>query len=156
MNKVSVQSLNECFNVSGPKFIWIEEIDNADKVNLPWNAGRNHTEETKKLISEALKGKKWTKQKEEKMRQFMKGNQYRKGKTTSSEVKAKLREALITNWKITFDDGRIIQNKFSIREFCENYGYDRKSIYNIMKGKMRKHKDIVAVEKLAQAPSQQT
>jgi len=27
MNKVSVQSLNECFNVSGPEFIWIDDND---------------------------------------------------------------------------------------------------------------------------------
>lgn len=145
MNNVSVQSLNDCFNVFGPEFVLIDE---SEKIYQPWNVGRPHLEETKKLISEANKGKKWTKEKKKKMREFMTGNQYRKGKTTSDETKIKLREAQTTNWKITFDDGRVIENKLSIREFCKKYGYDRKSIYNITVGKGKKHKDIVAVERL--------
>lgn len=50
MNKVSVQSLNECFNVSGEDFIWVDEDYEIISVPPP------QSEEVKKAISIALKG----------------------------------------------------------------------------------------------------
>ena len=61
MNKVSVQSLNEYFNVSGEDFICIDDSDyEQPKICQPWNKGKlglyKHTEETKRKISKAVKG----------------------------------------------------------------------------------------------------
>jgi hypothetical protein len=55
MNKVSVQSLNECFNVSGEDFIAWDDDYEQPKICHPWNKGKTglykHSEETKKLIT---------------------------------------------------------------------------------------------------------
>jgi len=116
------------------------------------NKRRTLSQETKNKISKSNKGKKLSEENKRKLCEANIGNQYSKGKITSNSTKLKLRQALIGSWKITFDDGRIILDKFSIREFCKEYEYDRKSIYNVMIGKSKKHKDIVAVEKLDTTP----
>jgi len=116
------------------------------------NRMRTHSQDTKRKISEANKGKKLSGEHNKKLHEANIGNQYAKGKITSETTKLKIKEALSVNWKITFADGTIISDKFSIREFCKSYGYDRKSIYNVMNGTYKKHKDIVAVEKLDPTP----
>jgi hypothetical protein len=54
-------------------------------------------------------------------------------------------------WRITFDDGRIIEMT-GLYTFCKNNGYSNSLIYQVAKGKIKRHKDIVAVEKLSTTP----
>jgi len=100
MNKVSVQSLNECFNISGDDFIWVDNSDyEQPKINQPWNKGKKglfkHSEETKRKYSEVRKGKKvhseeWKKQ----LSKRMNGNTYGLGVKPSPETLKKRSEKL--------------------------------------------------------------
>jgi hypothetical protein len=79
MNKVSVQALNECFNVSGEDFIWID--DDYEILSSP----PPFPEEVKQAISAALKGNK-----------NGKGNV---GKARTEENKEKIRDAIKKLWE---------------------------------------------------------
>ena len=77
----------------------------------------------------------------------------------SEEAKKKLSEQRIgTNnkaskwWRITFNDGRTIE-KCGLVNWCKENGYDLRSIQRVKNKQRKKHKDIVAVEELAQAPA---
>lgn len=52
------------------------------------------------------------------------------------------------NFLILFDDGSEIQIK-GLKPWCKNNNYSYTSILNLRSGKLQKHKDIVAVEKLS-------
>lgn len=74
----------------------------------------------------------------------------------SDEVKNKLsKERMGTNnksskwWKITFDDGRIIE-RCGLDNWCKENGYDRRSLSRVKNKQHKKHKDIVAVEEVSQ------
>lgn len=100
MNKVSVQSLNECFNVSGEDFIWVDDSDyEQPKICQAWNKGKKglykHSEETKRKYSEVRKGKKvHSEEWKEQLSKRMKGNTYRLGKKASPESLKKRSEKL--------------------------------------------------------------
>ena len=74
----------------------------------------------------------------------------------SDEVKNKLsKERMGTNnksskwWKITFDDGRIIE-RCGLDNWCKENGYDRRLLSRVKNKQHKKHKDIVAVEEVSQ------
>lgn len=159
MNKLYVQTLNECFGIDGP--IWIE--DNPDSYvetskhspvcNPPIHSGESHhmkKEEYKRRVSEKLKGK----------------NNPRWGKPLSEDVKRKMSVKLKQYtgeksstgqwWKLTFKDGRELV-MCGLSNWCKENGYSKAHISKVYLKKegRTKHKDIVAVEKLAQAPFKQ-
>ena len=104
MNRINVQSLNECFNVPGDDFMWIADAEpeaftdprhsefmksfirtpESNEKRRQTMKGKNtgpRSEETKRKISEALKGKKYKKRSEEgcrKISERMKGNDFGK------------------------------------------------------------------------------
>ena len=51
------------------------------------------------------------------------------------------------SWRITFEDGRTIEMT-GLHNFCKENGYSNGLIYQVAKGTINRHKDIVAVEKL--------
>ena len=55
------------------------------------------------------------------------------------------------DWKFTFEGGKIITTS-SMPSWCKSNGYDKAALMRVCKGQVRRHKDIVSVEKLAQAP----
>jgi hypothetical protein len=55
------------------------------------------------------------------------------------------------SWKITFNNGNQII-KCGLVIWAKDNNYDHNKLYQIAKGKRKKHKDIVAVEKLDTAP----
>ena len=55
-----------------------------------WNIGRHHSEEARKKISETSKGKHLSKETRRKMSEAKKGNQHRKGMHISEETKKKM------------------------------------------------------------------
>jgi lambda repressor-like predicted transcriptional regulator len=79
----------------------------------------------------------------------------------SHEAKNKLsKERMGTNnksskwWKITFDDGRIIE-RCGLDNWCKENGYDRRSLSRVKNKQYKKHKNIVAVEELAHSLAQE-
>ena len=92
--------------------------------------GYSHNEETKRKISEAKKGKKPSKEHIEKIR-----------------LSSKIGEVNCKYWKITFANGAVIY-KTGILQWANENGYNQSHISKVASGKLKKHKDIVAVEKL--------
>jgi len=107
-------------------------------------------EEYKRRVSEKLKGK----------------NNPRWGKPLSEDVKRKMSVKLKQYtgeksstgqwWKLTFKDGRELV-MCGLSNWCKENGYSKAHISKVYLKKegRTKHKDIVAVEKLAQAPFKQ-
>lgn len=125
----------------------------ADGGNAPPKiCGDKHhmkTEEYKKRVSEKLKGKnnpRWGKplSEETKKKMSIKLKQYTGEKSSTGQW-----------WRITFSDGRQIV-MCGLSNWCKENGYSKAHISKLYLKKegRTKHKDIVAVEKLAQHPFQ--
>ena len=114
--------------------------------------GKTLSQETKDKISKALSGE----------------NHPFYGKTLPQETKNKLSKVLSGEnnpfygktgenhpsskyWKITFADGRMII-QCGISNWATENGYNKGHISNVYMGRHKRHKDIVAVEKLAHTP----
>jgi hypothetical protein len=98
--------------------------------------GYIHTKETKEKIGKKHKNKVVTEETRQKLR-------LRKGE---NNPRSKW-------WRITFADGREII-LCGIHTWAKENGYDESSVRKVHRGKHKTHKDIVSVEKLEQAPSQ--
>jgi hypothetical protein len=99
--------------------------------------GKTHTGETKKKISETKKGRKNSVEHIEKIR-----------------LSSKIRKVNCKFWKIAFADGNVIY-KDGIFQWANENGYNPSHIGKVASGKLKKHKDIVAVEKLEHPPTTQ-
>lgn len=131
MNKVSVQLLNECFNISGEDFIRVDDIDyEQPKINQPWNKGKRglykHTEESKKLItgrppgfdvSEKTKAI-WSEQRRGKNNAFY-------GKKHTEETNKKITKRHRKYYRFISPDGETFEDFTTIREFCRNQNITR-------------------------------
>ena len=101
MNKVSLQSLNECFNISGEDFIWVD--DNYEPCSYCSFVGENHplfgiakTEEQKKHQSQTIKL--WWKNVSEEKKQIMKDN---------------LRNAIKSQWDLLTPEERKVSRNWN-------------------------------------------
>jgi hypothetical protein len=111
------------------------------------------TEEHKKKISSSHIGKKRTPFGEEWKQKISKNLSHRYEKGHSSFIGEK--NGMSKTWEITFADGsKIIKTGLAL--WAKENGYTKAAIYRIASKKANKHKDIVAVEELAQAPTQET
>ena len=112
------------------------------------------SEETKKKISEKATGRIMS----ENDRLQMSKSQI--GRKHPEEVKKKISQKQLGknnhnyqyDWKFTFEGGKIITTS-SMPSWCKSNGYDKAALMRVCKGQVGRHKDIVSVEKLAQAPS---
>jgi len=136
MNKVSVQSLNEYFNVSGEDFICIDDSDyEQPKICQPWNKGKlglyKHTEETKKLITGRPKGFKHTKKwKEDKSISMCGENNPFYGKKHSNATMKKITQRYRKHYRFISPSGEIFEGHTTIREFCRKKSMCPKTIRN--------------------------
>jgi len=124
----------------------------AKKRNKNPMFGKRHSEETKKKISELNKGRKVSEDIKEKLskRNSGKNNPYF-GKKHSLKVREKMsgkNHPKSILWKITFDDGRVIE-QCGLTTWAQKNGYVCSSIRKVAYGKFKKYKDIVSVEKLS-------
>ena len=99
--------------------------------------GYTHTEETRRKISKKKKGKKNTIEHNEKVGLALR----------NAKVNCKF-------WKITFADNSVIY-LHGIEQWAKENGYNQSHISKVASGKLKKHKDIVAVEKLEHLPTNQ-
>jgi hypothetical protein len=115
--------------------------------------GRSHSEQSRKKMSEVKKGenhplygKSPSKETRRKQSEVKKGIKYSK---QSLEKRSATRSYW---WKLTFIDGIeiVIHN---LKKWSKENGYNQSNIAQIAFGKRNHHKDIVAVEKLAQEHS---
>jgi hypothetical protein len=145
-----------------------ETIEQMSKIKI----GKIHSQETKDKISKSNKGKCITEETKEKLRtanlgkivpqevrnkisNSLKGeNHYMFGKSLSQEIKDKISKSLSGEnniksnlWKITFSDGKVIE-RYGLPKWAKDNGYSISCIWGIYKGIRKKHKDIVAVEKI--------
>jgi group I intron endonuclease len=141
MNKVSVQSLNECFNLSGEDFIaWDDSDYEQPKICQPWNKGKSglyqHTEETLQLMSENQRGSRNTfygKTHSEKTKSTWKkrrmgeGNSFY-GKTHTEETNRKITSRHRKHYQFISPHGEVFERYITIREFCRKMGICRTTL----------------------------
>jgi hypothetical protein len=115
--------------------------DKLRKVNI----GKTLSQETKDKIGKSLSGE----------------NSPNYGKIFSEETRNKISKSKLGEnhpksnwWKITFSDNRTII-RCGLTNWAKQNGYNYSPIHNVYTGKRKRHKDIVAVEKLAQPPTTQ-
>jgi len=120
--------------------------------------GYNQSVEKRKQIGDKLRGIKKTEEQKQKIREgvlsadrahIYEANRLRMlGTSPSEETRKKIGDAFKKQYKLTYIDGRteIISG---IGKWCKKNKYSTSSIYYLMNGIYKKHKDIVAVEKLS-------
>jgi hypothetical protein len=94
---------------------------------------KNHTEETKKLISEMKKGHKQSPEHIEKVRQS------RIGKKQTDYQKQRSKESLQCSWLITTPEGKEI-NIVNLRQFCLEKGLDQGNMVKVSQGIIKQNK----------------
>lgn len=92
-------------------------------------------ENSRKRLSQLLKGTKRPKNVGESVSKARKGNY--KGRDNPSTVSI----------RVYFDDGRVIEYYDGIRNFAKEYGYSLSSIGSFIRKKWKKHKNIIKIEK---------
>ena len=136
MNKLYVQTLNECLGIDGP--IWIEDNPDSYVEGAPCQPPTA----------------------------FEQGHQINKGRPTSELQKKKAREnALKRNanykgannpraktWRIVYADGREVTIG-GLQRWAVDNGYSSSGIKKIAYGYWKTYRDLVTVEEVAQAGS---
>jgi len=133
MNKVSVQSLNECFNVSGEDFIWIDDDYEQPFYNQPWNKGKSglfkHTEESKSKIPGRPGGWKHTEDVKSLMSEQRRGEKNAfYGKTFTEESKKRITARHRKWYRFVSPKGEVWEEFTTLREFAKKIGKDRTTI----------------------------
>jgi hypothetical protein len=116
-----------------------------------WNDGCGNSK-----ISVKCPGKSWVPGRNKQIK--IKISETKKGKKNSKEhienirLSSKIGEINIKYWKITFADGNVVYQT-GIHRWASENGYNQSHIGKVASGKLKKHKDIVAVEKLEHPPT---
>ena len=123
MYKVSVQSLNECFNVDGDDFLFMDDTDiEPSHVCRGVRSGCKHSEESKHQISQSKRGVKWS-EKTRKSRVFF----------VSEEQKAKMSQSRCKfNYTLELPNGEQIEvtnlKKFALENGFHPYRLSKKGV----------------------------
>jgi hypothetical protein len=117
------------------------------------SSGDIRSEIFKQNLSKIHKGKTLSEETKKKISLANKGNQTWLGKNLTDEHKKKCAKSKIGNtwnrkkFKLTFDDGKNVEI-YGLRSWCRENNYSSGCISAVLCGKRKRHKDIVAVEKL--------
>ena len=117
------------------------------------SSGAIRSEIFKQNLSKIHKGKTLSEETKKKISLANKGNQTWLGKNLTDEHKKKCAKSKIGNtwirkkFKLTFDDGKNVEI-YGLRSWCRENNYSSGCISAVLCGKRKRHKDIVAVEKL--------
>ncbi len=110
--------------------------------------------ETRKKVSEALKACNHPNRQGLSDEHKRKVSESQKKRLAPPEVRAKMsiassgeRNPFAAKWRITFSDGRIIE-RWGLSNWAKENGYSSSSIAEVAAKRRKKHKDIIAVEKL--------
>jgi hypothetical protein len=172
MNKISVQSLNECFNIGGEDFIWDDDNDHEVFTKpIFFNRGSigfTHSKESKRKMSQSAKGNKrclGRVMSEETRRKIGEANAGRvshwKGKKQPADAVEKMKQTKrmkgdnvgannprAKTYQITFDDGTIVVTK-SLQTWAKENGIPTTSLRNFYNGTgLKKYRNIVGVAPL--------
>lgn len=109
------------------------DFDKTDKNVVRRFYVKNHTEETKKLISEMKKGHKQTPEHIEKVRQS------RIGKHQTEYQKQRAKESLESAWLLTTPEGKQI-NIVNLRQFCKENGLNQGNMVKVSQGIIKQNK----------------
>lgn len=125
--------------------------------------GKQHTEETKRLMSKKAKGRKHSEETKRKMSESRKGvpkseetkrkiGDKSRGRVTSKETKQKLREYNLREdvlrknieskqqeWIVTTPDG-VEEDVINLSDYCVEKGLSRSKMYSVASGKRNHHK----------------
>lgn len=129
MNKLSVQSLNECFNVDGPNWIY----DDSNTIPTGWNASP-WNKGTKGLTSCPDHQKEINRQ--------MMLNRYKNGLDVKGANNPRAK-----TWRVVYNDGREIIIK-ALQRWAVDNGYSTSGIKKIAYGHWKTYRDIVKVEEI--------
>lgn len=100
--------------------------------------------ESKEKVSKKMKGRTFSNEHKEKIRLSLIG---KKMPPRTKIASINQSESQKKRYLITFDDGRQIEIK-GIREWCENEGYNVRSIFFVLNNEWKKYKNIVSVTKI--------
>ena len=120
-------------------------------------SGSIRSNDFKKKISMANKGKVLSQETKDKISKAHSGHQYLLGKKLTEEHKRNCAKAKYGNewnckkFSITFDNGETIMIS-GLRKFSRENGYNSTALSDINNGRRNKHKDIVAVKRLDTIP----
>ena len=143
--EVDVSNLNKFFNIEGDDYMevsddFLEPI--AYKGHIPFWTDKNHTQESRELMSKKALGRKMSKEAREN------NSRAQKGKVYSEEYKRNMEVARTKNsYELTFDDGKVVIIK-GLNRWCKDNGYSYVNIHCVKRGERKYHKDIVKVEKI--------
>ena len=98
------------------------------------------TEEHKRKIGLAHKGKTISKEQREMI------SKRHKGKKLTEEHKERVSRGMERTYEITYASGEV-ELVIGMKRFCKERGYTPKGMWDVMSGKQRRHKDIVKVTK---------
>lgn len=114
--------------------------------NIAWNKGIPSSEETKRKISEAIKGKKKKPlSQEQKLKMSLSFTEERKEKIRQSN---KNRKREYSTFKITFIDGSEMYINDGIKKWCKENSYNLGELYKLKRGdkKTNRYRDIIKFE----------
>jgi len=117
-----------------------------------------HSSESKEKMSKSKIGNKWNVGRKLSKEHIEKIRQANLNKVVSEDTKKKISISRSNSptstyklWRITFNDGNVIE-QLGLTKWAKENGYDTSSIQRVYTGRCKKHKNIVAVEKLENKP----
>ena len=163
--------LNEVFGINEPMFLPKEEnveylsvrTEEEKKQISEWlkeyYANNPVSEETRKKLSKASKGRKYGPEYAAAVSKRMMGNKNGQGAVFTEERRKKISEAnkgntcgVDANFLVTYLDGTTEFITTGLRKWCRDNGHSTGTLYTYLNGKRKKYKNIKTVEKLSKTP----
>jgi len=139
-DKISKAKKGKYVGDKNPMFGKTHSQETRDKISEA-NTGRSHSLETRRKISEKIKGENnpfYGKTHSQEARDKI--SKARKGKSCSEELKQKISSSHNKFLRLLSPSGEIVEEITTIRKFCEKYNLNRTEISKVIKGELHQHK----------------